>query len=234
MLGKKIMNLNKLFRKVILILMLVGAASFSVETQLPTAYASVKKSQKKAKTNKKARRVKKTSKKKHKKITKIRLDKKKHKTKKASVKIVTNIPVTTAYVGISDPILYQDTLDAINAWNQTKAVAIVPVKKPSQAYIQITSGNYGNTGWGGETLTNLGGAHTPSKVYINTYITSRLAKRERLVIIEHELGHALGLNHIDDRPSVMNSVLNIGDGTTGGYLIQPDDILFLKALYREK
>lgn len=229
------MKFNKLFRKVILVLMLVGATGFSIETQTTSAYASVKKSQKKAKISKKARRVKKPSKKKHIKVTKIRLDKKKHKAKKATVKVVSKVPLTTAYISIPDQSLYQDTLEAIKAWNDTGAIIILPVKNPRQAYIKITSGNYGNTGWGGETLTNLGGAHTPSMIYINTYLTDQLAQRDRLIVIEHELGHALGLNHINDRPSVMNAVLNVnGDGTSSGYPIQPGDVAAIKALYQEK
>lgn len=212
---------NKIIRKLVIIMMLLGSAgmvsTFQPENTVQADRTAKAKKSKKVKKNKK-------------KSTKLKLDStKSKKTKKKRLKVKSKIPVTTAYIGIRDPNLHQDVIDAINAWNSTKAVAIVVVNRPGKAYIKITSGYYGNTGWAGETYTNLGGANTPSEIFINTYYTSQVDQRDRRIVIEHELGHALGLNHIDSRPSVMNSVLDIN---SSGYEIQPEDIAALKALYK--
>lgn len=121
--------------------------------------------------------------------------------------------------------------DAINAWNATGVVKLIVIKSPANAYLTIKNGNYGNTSWAGETTTRQSSTGKRSaEILLNNFYDAYLSYQSQVNVAEHELGHAIGLNHIDSQPSVMNSAIS----PDRSYPIQPIDIETVKAIYREK
>lgn len=126
---------------------------------------------------------------------------------------------------------YQVALDGINAWNETKAVKFRIVDKFSYALIWIRHGNYGNTGWAGiEQYKKLKKKRMVSEVKLNDFFMNEVDYPVKLAVVEHELGHSLGLEHNDKVPSVMTSMIDPDHPIH----IQAVDIAKVKQLYHEK
>lgn len=214
--------------------MLLGGFASSAPVVNPTSPVEAA-TKIKAKTKKKT--PKKSTKKKAKKVPKLKVDSSKNKKDKA-VKFVkkskkNQIPTATVFIYIkrSDP-NYQTVQDALKAWNDTKAIKFKQVSSYQKAQIIVTAHDYGETSWAG--LTEM--PDTPrgylygSVVYLNNYYLRQSTQEVALSVAEHELGHAIGLQHNDSQPSVMNSSVT----EENAYTIQPCDIAAVKAIYNEK
>lgn len=180
----------------------------------------------------KARERKKTAKK----VTKIRIDsgkkaraikQKKNKSRKNRIPTA-NVLI---YMNSHNPD-YGLVQNALDAWNDTKAFHFKQVKNLKKANILITSGNYGETTWAGltEMANKPRGYFYGSIIYLNDYYLNLLNYHIQLAVAEHELGHAIGLNHNDREPSVMNPAVT----DENAYAIQKCDIEAVKRIYRRR
>lgn len=214
-------------KKIIVLTMLLGGLTTPIVEQVePTQAATVK-------TKKTTKKVNKTKKKR----VKIKVDTNKKKKNKA-VKFVkkapaTQIPTAKVYINLpSESRDYQITQEALQAWNNTKVIHFKQVTNYRKANIIINSDNYGNTGWAGVTQMPAvpRGYLYGSIISLNDYFLNQVNPEIALSVAEHELGHAIGLEHNDTEPSVMNSAVT----DQRAYTIQPCDIAAVKALYNEK
>lgn len=120
---------------------------------------------------------------------------------------------------------------AIANWNATGAFTLVLTTDPSQADIIATEMNDGNTQAAGEansTTNLLTNYYSSVTVRLNSYYLLNDEygyDMDRIIhTAEHELGHAIGLDHDDSQTSVMESA-----GSNHG--IQQADIDAVVALY---
>lgn len=194
-----------------------------------------KKTKKKSSSKKKAKKRRKSSKSKiSKNILKVDI---KHSTENAKRKLISQknqIPEATYYIATNNSKDYQATVNAIEAWNKTGVIKFKKISNPKNAYVYIHNADYGNTSWAGEEVTytnRYNPSEHRSEIKINDYFTQKVNDYITTAVVEHELGHAIGLMHIDDQPSVMNSVV---DPSLKVYAIQPIDIATVKQLYSEK
>lgn len=127
---------------------------------------------------------------------------------------------------------YELVQKAMKAWNKTKAFRFRQVKNLKKTNILITSGNYGETTWAGMTqMANVPRGYLyGSIIYLNDYYLNQLSSHIQLAVAEHELGHAIGLNHNDTEPSVMNPAVS----DENAYTIQKCDIEAVKRIYHKR
>ncbi|HEM4050084.1 TPA: matrixin family metalloprotease [Streptococcus suis] len=139
----------------------------------------------------------------------------------------------TVYIETQNPTFVAAYETAIANWNATGAFTLVLTTDPNQADIIATEMNDGNTQAAGE-------ANSTTNLLTNYYssVTVRLNSfyllyeeygydMDRIIhTAEHELGHAIGLDHEDSQASVMESA-----GSNHG--IQQADIDAVLALYSE-
>lgn len=120
---------------------------------------------------------------------------------------------------------------AVTSWNNAGVVSLSSVDRAEQANIVLEVDNRSNTNQAGVTENRYTGnplngnqALVFATAKINMYYLDDYTYNGKVNTAEHELGHALGLQHDDDQPSVMNS---------SGYLysIQQTDIDRLNGLY---
>lgn len=224
-------------KKIIVLTMFLGGIGTPIVEQAQPAQAATAKTNKtrkvkKTKLVKNAKKTKKTTKK-----VKIKVDTSKKK-KNRPVSFVkkapeTQIPTARVYInlpeGSSD---YQITQQAMDAWNDTKAINFKQVTDYRKANIIVNAGNYGNTGWAGITQMPAvpRGYLYGSIISLNNFFLDQVNPEIALPVAEHELGHAIGLEHNDSQPSVMNSAVT----DQRAYTIQQCDINAVKAIYNEK
>lgn len=140
----------------------------------------------------------------------------------------------TVYLNIqNNPVLHSAAIDAINAWNRTDAFTFKMNNNKKSAQIIISVEDNSGTSAAGETSTTYNpvtGHLLRANVQLNRFYLQNQwygYSNERIVnTVEHELGHAIGLNHTNG-VSVMYPKGSF-------YTIQPRDIQAVKKLYSEK
>ncbi|HEL2383823.1 TPA: matrixin family metalloprotease [Streptococcus suis] len=139
----------------------------------------------------------------------------------------------TVYIETQDPTFVAAYETAIANWNATGAFTLVLTTDPNQADIIATEMNDGNTQAAGEansTTNLLTNYYSSVTVRLNSYYLLNEEygyDMDRIIhTAEHELGHAIGLDHDDSQASVMESA-----GSNHG--IQQADIDAVLALYSE-
>ncbi|HFU4451185.1 TPA: M57 family metalloprotease [Streptococcus suis] len=139
----------------------------------------------------------------------------------------------TVYIETQNPTFVAAYETAIANWNATGAFTLVLTTDPNQAYIIATEMNDGNTQAAGEansTTNLLTNYYSSVTVRLNSYYLLNEEygyDMDRIIhTAEHELGHAIGLDHDDSQASVMESA-----GSNHG--IQQTDIDAVVALYSE-
>lgn len=139
----------------------------------------------------------------------------------------------TVYIETQNPTFVAAYETAIANWNATGAFTLVITTDPNQADIIATEMNDGNTQAAGEansTTNLLTNYYSSVTVRLNSYYLLNEEygyDMDRIIhTAEHELGHAIGLDHDDSQTSVMESA-----GSNHG--IQQADIDALVALYSE-
>lgn len=139
----------------------------------------------------------------------------------------------TVYIETQNPTFRTAYETAIANWNATGAFTLVLTTDPNQADIIATEMNDGNTQAAGEansTTNLLTNYYSSVTVRLNSYYLLNEEygyDMDRIIhTAEHELGHAIGLDHDDSQASVMESA-----GSNHG--IQQPDIDAVVALYSE-
>lgn len=141
-------------------------------------------------------------------------------------------PSATVYINTGNATLDAATKSALEQWNQTGAFTFRQVDNSDGANIVVHSMNNANTNAAGLTKTStnsLTNHFTHATVYLNQkyLLDPNYGYDEQRIIntAEHELGHAIGLDHVDS-PSVMQPAGSF-------YTIQPADVQSVKTLYDE-
>ena len=136
----------------------------------------------------------------------------------------------TVYVNTNNAQLDAATNTAIQNWNQTGAFTFKPVNNQSKADIVVTTMNRSDSNAAGLTKTSsnsLTRRFMHATVYLNTYYLTDPSygySQERIVnTAEHELGHAIGLDH--------NNAVSVMQPAGSFYTIQPDDVQAVQKLY---
>jgi predicted Zn-dependent protease len=213
------MIMKKIFKKLIILTMLLGAFSVNApEITTPNIVQAAKHKTKKTKAKTKSK-------------TKKQAKSTKRKLRRKKVAVHHLIPWANVYIAISKSSPdYQPKIDAINAWNNTKTVKLNIVGSTKNAFIIISNADYGNTGWAGEEQEHITQSKVYSTIHLNDYFLNQVDYKIKVDVAEHELGHSIGLNHYDAGPSVMNPIID----PNHAYSIQPIDIQMVKKLYNEK
>lgn len=143
-------------------------------------------------------------------------------------------PKATAkvYIGVKQTDLYNATVNATAAWNQTGAFTFKQTKNKKNAQIVVVA-NSKNSGAAGLTTYKYL-SHTnrlySAQVALNTYYLENdyyNYTQARIVnTVEHELGHAIGLDH--------RTGVTVMYPTGSIYTIQPKDIKLVKKIYKSK
>lgn len=136
----------------------------------------------------------------------------------------------TIYIDISNTVLKSATETAISQWNNTGAFNFKRVTNKKDANIIVSAVNDPNNGAAGLTNTSMNSAtgyYLHATVNLNSYYllnpTFGYSQQRIVNTAEHELGHAIGLQHTN-KTSVMQPAGSY-------YPIQPLDIQDVKALY---
>jgi predicted Zn-dependent protease len=142
-------------------------------------------------------------------------------------------PQASVYVDLKhNQQLQQAAISGINAWNQTGVFTFKRVAQKKGAQVVISAIDDSATNAAGQTQT----AYDPTSkrilkahVELNRYYLQNAwygySKTRIVNTVEHELGHAIGLNH-QRKVSVMYPVGSL-------YTIQPTDIRKVAKLYHE-
>lgn len=135
----------------------------------------------------------------------------------------------TVYIETQNPTFVAAYETAIANWNATGAFTLVLTTNPNQADI-IATDNTQAAGEANSTTNLLTNYYSSVTVRLNSYYLLNEEygyDMDRIIhTAEHELGHAIGLDHDDSQASVMESA-----GSNHG--IQQTDIDAVVALYSE-
>lgn len=128
--------------------------------------------------------------------------------------------------------LYNATINAMAAWNQTGAFRFKQTSSKKKAKIVVVSA-YKSDGAAGLTTYKYSSRKRrlySAKVSLNTYYLDSSYynySQARIVnTVEHELGHAIGLDH--------RNGVTVMYPTGSLYTIQPKDIALVKKIYKGK
>lgn len=143
-------------------------------------------------------------------------------------------PEATVYVDMNnDPTLRAAAIDALNNWNRTGVFSFHQINNKKDAQVVMDVVNQSDTSAAGETMTTYNpvtGHLLKAVIHLNRfYLQNQWYGYDNNRIVntaEHELGHAMGLNHTNGI-SVMYPKGSM-------YTIQPQDIRAVKKIYHEK
>lgn len=142
-------------------------------------------------------------------------------------------PEATVYIDLKNPTLYNAAINGLKSWNNTGAFTFKTTNNKKDAQIIIKSMDRSNTNAAGLTNTeynSLTGYLIHATVQLNSYYLLNPAynySNDRIInTVEHELGHAIGLDH-QNGISVMYPQGSF-------YTIQPTDVENVKKIYHEQ
>lgn len=138
----------------------------------------------------------------------------------------------TIYINTGNATLDSAAQSAMQQWNQTGAFTFRPVNTRQQAEIVVSAMDNDQTNAAGLTKTSSNSLNNHF-VHANVYLNQRYLldpdygyDQQRIInTAEHELGHAIGLDHTN-HVSVMQPAGSF-------YTIQPTDVQAVKKLYNE-
>ncbi|WHO85113.1 matrixin family metalloprotease [Limosilactobacillus oris] len=140
---------------------------------------------------------------------------------------------TTIYIDLSNPTLRAATTKAIDQWNQTGAFTFRPVQNKTDANIVITAVDRQQNGAAGLTNTKTDATtgyllHADVQLNAGYLLNANYGYSPQRIVntAEHELGHAIGLQHTN-ATSVMQPAGSF-------YPIQPTDVEAVKRLYQKR
>lgn len=139
----------------------------------------------------------------------------------------------TIFINMNNNVLQQSMEEAVQAWNRTGVFKFEIVKNRQQADIVATTSNNSDNQAAGLTemsVSTMSGYFTGGHIYLNkAYLLNPVYNysHERIVnTAEHELGHAIGLNH--------NNAQSVMQPSGSFFTIQNVDIQSVNNLYSKK
>lgn len=138
----------------------------------------------------------------------------------------------TVYINTGNQTLDEAAQSALQQWNRTGAFTFRQVQNRQQANIVVSAMDNDSTNAAGLTKTSSNSLNNRF-VHANVYLNQRYLldpnygyDEQRIInTAEHELGHAIGLDHTN-KVSVMQPAGSF-------YMIQPTDVQTVKKLYNE-
>lgn len=138
----------------------------------------------------------------------------------------------TVYVDTGNATLNAAAISAMNQWSQTGAFTFQQISNPQKAQIVVKTMDSDDAAAGKtQTITAaMTGQITHATVFLNRHylLNPEYGYNEQRIVntAEHELGHAIGLNHTK-KVSVMQPAGSF-------YTIQPGDVARVNQLYSQK